>query len=249
MELPHVPWQYMPNGQRYLTSTYPLGDTVEFWSADPGYALQGLQRLMLQVGYADQVLGEIVARLRRSGLYRRALVAVVADHGAAFIPSDSRRIVDANNAGWILRVPMFLKLPGQRQGRVLSRRVRSIDLLPTIADVLGIRIPWHVDGRSMFGRPSTTRRNTVMRYRKDLVHIPPAAVKKGFASALAVRNGFFGHGDIFTFGTPRRVLQHELSGARKLEISVDSPGGTTYDPASGVHPVAGLRQHPQPSAG
>ena len=28
----------------------------------------------------------------------------------------------------------------------------------------------------------------------------------------------------------------QLSGARKLEISVDSPGGTTYDPASGVHP-------------
>ena len=46
-------------------------------------------------------------------------------------------------------MPLFIKLPGQRRGRIISRPVRTIDLLPTIADVLGIRIPWHVDGRSL----------------------------------------------------------------------------------------------------
>ena len=30
--------------------------------------------------------------------------------------------------------------------------MRTEDILPTIADVLGIRLPWHVDGESVFDR-------------------------------------------------------------------------------------------------
>lgn len=236
VELPHVPWRYMPSGRVYPTDTYPLGITTEFWSDSPGYAIQGLQRMTLQLQYADRVLGQVFARLRRVGLYRRALVVVVADHGAAFIPHDSRRIVSTTNAGWILRVPLFVKLPGQRRGRVVSRPVRTIDLLPTIADVLGIRIPWPVDGRSMLGRPSSGRRNTYMSYRENIVHIPPAAVRRGFFSAQAVRNGFVGSGDVFTLGASRRELRLQLPGARPLRVAVESPGGTTYYPRSGIYP-------------
>jgi hypothetical protein len=37
----------------------------------------------------------------------------------------------------------------QKQGRVVDdRHVRTVDILPRIADVLGIKIPWHTDGTS-----------------------------------------------------------------------------------------------------
>jgi hypothetical protein len=236
VQLPHVPWQYMPSGRRYQTDTDPLGETQVFWAPSPGYVIQGLQRETLQIQYTDRVLGRIVARLRRAGLYKRALVAVVADHGSSFIPSQSRRIVGPANAGWILRVPLFVKKPGQRRGRTVTRPVRTIDLLPTIADVLNIRIPWKVDGRSLLGRPSTQRLNTYMRYREDLVHISPATVDRGFFSAIAVRNGFLGSGDIFTLGASRRDLRRQLHGAKRLDVALENPGGTTYDPGSGTYP-------------
>ena len=152
LELPHIPWRYTPSGPTYFTGTYPLGLTIERWSRSPGYPIQGLQRMTLQLEYADRILGVIVQSLRNWGIYDKAVMAVVADHGAAFIPGQSRRLLSTANSGWILRVPMFVKLPHQRRGRIISRPVRTIDLLPTIADVLGIRIPWQVDGRSLFER-------------------------------------------------------------------------------------------------
>ena len=236
VELPHIPWQYLPSGRRYRTDIVPLGVTLEQWSDSPGYSIQGLQRLTLQLQFADRVLGRVLARMRRTGLYKRALVAVVADHGASFIPGYSRRLLSPTNAGWILRVPLFVKLPGQRRGRIVARPVRTIDLLPTIADVLGIRIPWRVDGRSLLGQPSTGNLNTYMSYREDITHIPPAIVRRGFSSALALRNRRVGRGDVFTLGASRRELRRQLRHARRLEITVDSPGGTTYDPASGTYP-------------
>jgi hypothetical protein len=39
----------------------------------------------------------------------------------------------------------------------------SIDVLPTMADVLGVKIPWKVDGRSASGRPRPPGPLTIMR--------------------------------------------------------------------------------------
>ncbi len=236
VELPHVPWRYTPSGKTYETGTYPLGISSETWSRSPGYVIQGLQRELLQLQYTDRVLGVIVQSLRNYGLYEKAMVAVVADHGAAFIPGQSRRLVSRANAGWILRVPLFIKLPGQRRGRIISRPVRTIDLLPAIADVLGIHIPWHVDGRSLLGRPSRVDLNTYMSYRENILHIPPSVASRGFFSALAVRNGFLGHGDIYTLGASRAQLRGQLRAASPIDVSVQSPGGTTADPKAGFYP-------------
>ena len=115
--------------------------------------IQGLQRELLQLQYTDRVLGAIVQRLRNYGIYQKAMVAVVADHGAAFIPGQSRRLLSRGNAGWILRVPLFVKLPDQRHGRIISHPVRTIDLLPTIADVLGIQHPL-ARRRALAARPA-----------------------------------------------------------------------------------------------
>ena len=76
-------------------------------------------------------------------------MVVLADHGVSFVPGGNARLVDRDNIADIARVPLFVKLPGQRAGRVDTRAARTIDVLPTIADVLGVRLPWRVDGRSL----------------------------------------------------------------------------------------------------
>jgi len=44
----------------------------------------------------------------------------------------------------------LVKLPGQDRPVVDDRPAETIDIVPTIADVLDVEIPWGVDGRSLF---------------------------------------------------------------------------------------------------
>ncbi len=75
---------------------------------------------------------------------------MTSDHGESFRPGSSSRDVDWRNAGDILPVPLFVKLPGQREGTVSDRNVETIDILPTIIEVLGGEVPATMDGRSVF---------------------------------------------------------------------------------------------------
>jgi hypothetical protein len=43
-------------------------------------------------------------------------------------------------------VPFFVRLPGQRAGRVDDGAVRTVDVLPTIARGAGVTLPWRTDG-------------------------------------------------------------------------------------------------------
>jgi arylsulfatase A-like enzyme len=57
-------------------------------------------------------------------------------------------------------VPLFVKRPGQHRGRRSRAFARTTDILPTIADVLNLRVPWRTAGRSAFSR-AIRRRHTV----------------------------------------------------------------------------------------
>lgn len=156
--LPHEPWEYLPSGQVYPTYVSTPGLFDDRWAKDPWFAEQAVQRHLLQVGFADRLLGRLVARLRSSGLYDRAALAVLADHGAGFEPGGHWRAVTRANFAALSAVPMLIKAPGQRQGRTEDRPVQTIDLLPTLADVLGIPLPWDADGRPLrHGEPGRTR--------------------------------------------------------------------------------------------
>jgi hypothetical protein len=46
-------------------------------------------------------------------------------------------------------VPLLVKLPGQRDGEIHDTPVQTIDIVPTIAEVLGFPAPWQLDGQSL----------------------------------------------------------------------------------------------------
>ncbi|MBW2031857.1 MAG: hypothetical protein JRJ31_22630 [Deltaproteobacteria bacterium] len=51
----------------------------------------------------------------------------------------------------LLGVPLLIKAPNQKRGVVSDCKMESIDILPTMAHLLGITLPWPVDGRSVIG--------------------------------------------------------------------------------------------------
>jgi len=150
--LPHVPYLYLPSGQRYGVQA-PLLRGIQHnrWSqAWP--ALQADQRFILQVEYTDRALGLIVQRLKAKGIYDRALMIVVADHGVSNRNGQPRRRPTPGNLQDIAFVPLFVKLPNQHTPKINDGFARTIDIVPTIAHVLGVKIPWHVDGHTLIGR-------------------------------------------------------------------------------------------------
>jgi hypothetical protein len=146
---PHGPWLYFPDGRvRAVAVTRAPGRTEEQWWNE-SLAEQAWQRHLLQAGFADRLVGRFVDRLRKTGLWDKALVIVTVDEGDSFRGGDSRRDPTKTNLGDIAFIPLFVKLPGKEDGRVVERHVTSVDVLPTIASVLGVKIKWRVDGRSV----------------------------------------------------------------------------------------------------
>ena len=175
--LPHAPYRLLPSGREYGNAETIDGiqdDAFNQWSNSPLLVDQARQRLLLQVGYTDRLIGELVRRLKSAGLYDRALVLVTADHGASFHAGGFRRTVSPENIGDIAPVPLFVKYPGQHEGIKDTRNAKTIDIVPTIADVLDIRLPWHVDGASLRGTPVQGRRVAVWRRSGGVVTTTPA---------------------------------------------------------------------------
>ena len=85
----------------------------------------------------------------RSALLDRALLIVTADHGVAFTAGAPGRAPAPESYPEILFVPLFVKLPGQSRGAVSDVNAQAQDVLPTIAEALGVEIPWEIHGRPL----------------------------------------------------------------------------------------------------
>jgi membrane-anchored protein YejM (alkaline phosphatase superfamily) len=98
-----------------------------------------ITQYLQQVGYVDWFLGMLLKKLETAELYHEALIILTADHGVSFQRGLSRQEIEKGNKRNILKVPMFVKLPWQREGKIIERLVSGIDILPTIVDVLGVK--------------------------------------------------------------------------------------------------------------
>ena len=102
-----------------------------------------------EIAYADEIVGGLIASLKRRGLYDGAFVVLLSDHGEGlgdhgeqehglFLYRDT------------IRVPLIIKLPRQQHGgRRIATPVQHIDLVPTILDAVGLPAARGLGGRSL----------------------------------------------------------------------------------------------------
>jgi Sulfatase len=160
--LPHGPYMYLPSGHRTRVGS---SDLLPGMLTVPGFhdlflTRHNEQRYLLQLGFVDRLLGRLMRRLEHLGLYDQTLIALTADHGLAWQAGvETRRSVSAANVEEVTPVPFIVKAPGQRHGRVSDVYVRTLDMAPTIADLLGLRLGYRHDGRSAFSRAVRRRRS------------------------------------------------------------------------------------------
>ena len=232
--LPHSPWTLLPDGRRYIDLREHWMDSFGTqWEKDPRATAVAYQRHLLQLEFTDRLLGSILRRVERIGAYDRSLVVLAADHGVSFGAGQKPRIVTAGNVHEIAPVPLMIKSPMQKRGRIDDAFVQTIDVLPTIADELGVRLPWRTEGRpaARVGRSPGPR--TLWHWSMDGgVRFEPGAVERRRAVVLRRKLRLFGKGDetrrMYALGghsklLGRRVDRLTVAERGRITATLDEP--------------------------
>ena len=151
-DLPHSPYWLSPDGVTRELS--PPGFNLDM-TGDAKTLAEMLERYRQQIMFVDRNLGQIIAALEARDLYDDSLLIVLSDHGVSYrTEAPGRNLFERGgrvaNADLLLSVPLFIKLPHQRQGQVSDRDVQLIDVVPTLEVLLGLKVPWKVRGRDVF---------------------------------------------------------------------------------------------------
>jgi hypothetical protein len=201
---PHHPWEVGADG-RQIGAGRPPGRDGRGWSEDTWLVGQAYQRHILQTQYADTIVGQVIDRLTEEGVYDGALLIVAADHGITIAPGTrDQRLITEDTVGTIAAVPMFVKYPigqeGVVPGSIDDVRAETVDLLPTIADVVEIRVPWDTDGMSLLDPGRSSRLSSVMVGRKGQVSFGVDGDEK--LAAAALKEDWFPGGDPWALAPP-----------------------------------------------
>src|SRR5690606_21472253 len=239
--IPHTPWRFLPTGQEYDADFFGgifIDSVGSRWRDGIEYSAQGMQRASLQTAFADRFLGQLIDHLETDGIWDETMLIVVADHGMSFIPDTARRNLELDsNAGAILPIPLFVKYPNQTEGVIDDRLAQTIDVLPTVVDVLGIDLDWDLDGESLRG--ATTRTNQVV-ITSDAVISAPDGLFDSAVDLARLNASILGDGsdpyDLYAVGDHRHLV-----GSRAEPGSTPSAWMATISSAAKfreVHPEA-----------
>ncbi|MES1245271.1 MAG: sulfatase-like hydrolase/transferase [Acidobacteriota bacterium] len=102
-----------------------------------------------EVAAADQVVGDLFAELKRLGVYDRAVIVVLSDHGEGLGEHG-----EAQHGIFLYRetiqVPLMLKLPkSERGGTRVSAPAQLVDVAPTLLSLAGAEVPRELPGTSL----------------------------------------------------------------------------------------------------
>lgn len=216
--LPHVPYRLLPTGQAVLPS--PLSGTGddEVWD-DRWLGRHAQAQHLLQLGFVDRLLGDLLDDLDRAGHYDDGIVVVTADHGVSFREGTERRRITEANVPDVAAVPLLVKYPDGPAGEVDHRPAETVDIVPTVLDVLGVHPPEDLDGTSLLDDPPDVETRTV----DGLVADPTFTVEQAdpWQIARGIRRVFGeGWGDVY-----RHDPRSHLIGASVDDLVVASATG------------------------
>jgi arylsulfatase A-like enzyme len=111
-----------------------------------------------EIAFMDEQLGRVFGYLEARRLLNRTIIVVVGDHGES-LGEHGEHTHGLFVYESVLRVPFIIRAPFTNlRGRRVDEPTRSIDMMPTVLDLLGISAPAGVQGRSLAGLMTGTER-------------------------------------------------------------------------------------------
>jgi len=159
-------WKQRKPGQPFFAHLTLIG-THRPWHSDPAWPIDPA-RIVLPPWYpdtpltrkdwamglesaqnSDRLMGEIIARLKREGIYDDTAIVVTADHGVA-LPRAKQFLYDEG-----LHIPLIIRYPqagtraGMKPGTSSTELVSNVDIVPTILGIAGLPAPRYLQGRNI----------------------------------------------------------------------------------------------------
>ena len=97
----------------------------------------------------DHEVGRILDFLKSSGLDKSTIVVIYSDHGMEFFEHETWGQGNSAIGDFSARVPLLIHDPRKPSGRIVDDVVRSIDVTPTLLELVGMPAPGAMDGVSL----------------------------------------------------------------------------------------------------
>lgn len=118
--------------------------------------------LYTRVEQMDRDMGEVVAQLKRDGVYDDSYVIFYSDHGGN-LPWMKREILERGT-----HIPFIVKYPkGKFAGTVNNDLISSIDFAPSMLSIAGADIPEYLQGNAFLGPSSSSEKNNYVFAARD----------------------------------------------------------------------------------
>jgi arylsulfatase len=154
---PHGPYQPPAEYQReFLDKVIDKKTAKKLWrrTVDDSESITEYERKTLiglydaEIRYLDEHIGKLIKKLKELSFFDKTLIVITADHGEQFQEhgkfNHPRQLYDE-----LLRVPLIFIAPTLPKGGVISNQVRTIDIVPTIFDILGLKFHKNFEGTSL----------------------------------------------------------------------------------------------------
>ncbi len=102
------------------------------------------------VSYQDDLLGKLIAKLQEWGIYEQTMIVITADHGDEQW-EDGRVGHAGSQKETLIHVPLVVHYPPMFPATKIESGTEGIDILPTIADALGVATDPEWQGMSLVG--------------------------------------------------------------------------------------------------
>jgi choline-sulfatase len=135
-----------------------------------------------EIAYTDSQVGRLFKSIQEQGLVENTIISILADHGESLGEhgefSHGVFLYEAT-----LRIPWILAGPGIPPGKRVVDQARTIDLLPTILDLVGGDLPQNCQGVSLVPAFSRQAVQTEQAYAEALF----PKINLGWAELRAIR--------------------------------------------------------------
>ena len=177
-----------------------------------------------EIAYADRELSRLVESLRRKSPPEKTIVALLSDHGESLGEhgefSHGVFLYDST-----LRIAFLLSGPGVPSARRVAPQARTIDLLPTLMELMGRPAPAGIEGASLVPLFSGKDAPTAVSYAETLF----PKINLGWAELRAIRTNHWKYirapkPELYDLSQDpkeaRNVLPEHAGEVRKLEAQL-----------------------------
>jgi len=115
-----------------------------------------------EVSYVDKAIGTLMDYLKDIGAYKNTIIVVTADHGEAFGEHEhyfghSLQLYDPS-----IMVPLiFTNKKTLPLNRTIDTQVESIDIIPTLLEIIGLEAPKEMEGKSLMSLIDKRKKKTL----------------------------------------------------------------------------------------